>query len=326
MHEGDRTLTFTGRDFSAAFDTETGFLSSLAWQGRELLLAPLRPNFWRAPTDNDFGNYMHEWAAVWRQASQRCSLRSLSVDDAAGERATLSTEHLCTSASPRPIATWTTDWTIHPSGRLDADNRFRTIGEPPPVPRIGMNVELVPGVDRIEWFGRGPFENYVDRLVAAHVGRYRNRVADLQVPYMRPQENGYRTGVRWLSLSDEADAALLVIAGDELGFSVHNNRLEDFVPPVKIAITGEDGPLAAEDPDRVNMHVNDIRPRQLISLNIDYGQMGLGGNDSWGARPLRKYSLTEPRYGYGFTLYPYTPGAGRLDELIGRGTRESTQP
>ena len=159
---------------------------------------------------------------------------------------------------------------------------------------------------------------------------------------MRPQENGYKTGVRWLSLSDARDAAILIIAGGAppdrgespaacagigarlggcgglLGFSVHHNRLEDFVPPVKIAITSEDGPQAAGNPERVNMHVNDIEPRRLISLNIDYGQMGLGGNDSWGARPLRKYSLTKPGYRYRFTLRPYTPENGRLDALVGR--------
>ena len=335
MARTDSALRFTGRDFSAAFDTATGFLSSLTWRGKELLLEPLRPNFWRAPTDNDFGNYMHEWAAVWRQASRRCSLRSLSVDGPEGSRATMTTEHVCADNGLRPVATWTTRWVIHASGRLDADNRFEKIGEPPLVPRVGMNVEIVPGLDRVEWFGRGPFENYVDRRLAAHIGRYGNRVADHYVPYMRPQENGYKTGVRWLSLSDASEAALLVVAGDApaargespglLGFSVHHNRLEDFVPPVKIAITGEDGPSAAENPNRVNMHVNDIQPLQLISLNIDHGQMGLGGNDSWGARTLRKYSLTEPVYRYRFTLRPYTPANGRLDELVGRSAGQGEQ-
>ena len=345
------TLVFAGKDFSAAFGTGTGYLSSLVWRGRELLLAPLMPNFWRAPTDNDFGNYMHEWAAVWQQASERCSLRSFSVGDPQPDRVTLTTAHVCTDAAPRPVATWSTTWTIHASGRLDADNRFEKIGEPPLVPRVGMNVEIVPELDRVEWFGRGPFENYVDRRLAAHVGRYRNRVADHYVPYMRPQENGYKTGARWLSLSNESDAALLVIAGETqariahqlpaadadalatqvdercgLGFSVHHNRLQDFVPPVKIAVTGEDGPSAADNPHRVNMHVNDIAPRPLISLNIDYGQMGVGGNDSWGARTLEKYSLTGAAYRYRFTLRPYTPGGGRLDELVDRTAGQGGTP
>ena len=124
-----------------------------------------------------------------------------------------------------------------------------------------MNLEVIPSLDSVEWFGRGPFENYVDRQSAADVGRYRNRVADHYVPYMRPQENGYKTDVRWLSLSDGRDAALLVIADRTIGFSAHHNRLRDFVPAVKIAITSEDGAAARYDPRRVNMHVNDIEPR-----------------------------------------------------------------
>jgi beta-galactosidase len=82
-------------------------------------------------------------------------------------------------------------------------------------------------------------------------------------------------------------------------------RLQDFVPPVKIAITSEDGPGARENRERVNVHVNDIVPRELISLDIDLGQMGVGGDDSWGERTLMNYSFTESNYRYGFTLRPF---------------------
>ena len=181
-----------------------------------------------------------------------------------------------------------------------------------------MNVELVRGLENVEWLGRGPFENYVDRKRAADVRRHANRVADHYVPYMRPQENGYKTDTRWLSLDDAADTGLLVLADDLIGFSVHHNRLSDFVPPVKIAITREDGPGARVDDERVNMHVSDVVPRDIVSLNIDYGQMGVGGDDSWGKRTLMKYSLTDTKYSYGFTLLPYVPGNGRLDELVSR--------
>ncbi len=92
----------------------------------------------------------------------------------------------------------------------------------------------------------------------------------------------------------------------------------DFIPPVKIAITSEDGPGALDNDERVNIHVNDIVPRDLVSLNVDYGQMGVGGDDSWGKRTLMKYSLAETGYSYGFTLLPYRPDAGRLDELVRR--------
>ena len=150
--------------------------------------------------------------------------------------------------------------------------------------------------------GRGPFENYRDRKSAANVGLYSNTVADHYVPYVRPQENGYKTDTRWFSLSDDNNQGLLVEAEKTLGFSVHHNLQKDFIPPVKIAITSEDGPGARDNKKRVNVHVNDIKPRDLISVNIDFGQMGVGGDDSWGKHTLRRYSLTENQYQYAFWL------------------------
>jgi beta-galactosidase len=135
---------------------------------------------------------------------------------------------------------------------------------------------------------------------------------------MRPQENGYKTDVRWLSLSDEADAALLVTTDELFSYGVHHNRLADFVPPAKIAITSEDGPDARNNRGRVNVHVNDVVPRDIVSLDIDYGQMGVGGDDSWGKRTLQTYSLNEKSYHYAFKLQPYTPQHGRLDQLVSR--------
>jgi beta-galactosidase len=132
---------------------------------------------------------------------------------------------------------------------------------------------------------------------------------------MRPQENGYKTDVRWLSLSD-ADSALLVMADDLISFGVSHNRLIDFVPPVKIAITSEDGPGARADDERVNVHVNDVLPRDLVSLDIDFGQMGVGGDDSWGKRTLQEYSLNESSYHYGFSLLPYRNKENALDAHI----------
>jgi beta-galactosidase len=121
-----------------------------------------------------------------------------------------------------------------------------------------------------------------------------------------------------MSLSDDSNVGLLLVSDEVLGFSVHHNRMSDFVPPVKIAITSEDGPGARNNDERVNVHVNDVVPRDIVSLNIDYGQMGVGGDDSWGKRTLHKYSLNDTDYSYAFTLVPYTPGNRRLDDLVKR--------
>jgi beta-galactosidase len=141
--------------------------------------------------------------------------------------------------------------------------------------------------------------------LAARVGVYENLVRDHYVPYMRPQENGYKTDVRWLVLQDEGQLGLEVRADDLLGFGVHNNRMEDFIPPFKVAITSEDGPDARKNAERVNIHVNDIVPRELVSLDIDLGQMGVGGDDSWGKQTLMSHSFTSKSYSYGFTLRPF---------------------
>ncbi len=301
----DSRITLTAGETSAAFDVSSGLLVSLKSHDRELLLAPLKPNYWRAPTDNDFGNYMQDWAAVWEQATRNRRLVAFDVAES---------ETCCTSAvasyefasdSGDIVATWRATYTMAGDGRLHVFNEFSRASDLPILPRLGMNVELLRSLDNVEWFGRGPHENYSDRKESASVGLYANKVADHYVPYLRPQENGYKTDVRWIELSDDS-TSLLVTADRLLSFGVSHNRLVDFVPPVKIAITSEDGPGARDNDERVNVHVNDIKPRDIVSLDIDLGQMGVGGDDSWGKRTLQEYSLNDSTYTYGFTLSPAT--------------------
>jgi beta-galactosidase len=225
---------------------------------------------------------MPDWAKVWREAGSHRRLESLRLVEQKEGRVEYVAEFSFDDDAGEAIARWSSRYTVWPNGALDIDNRFERGDGLPVVPRVGMNVELIRELDQTEWFGRGPFENYIDRNLAANVGRYSSPVSDHYVPYMRPQENGYKTDVRWLSLSDGAATGLLIQARDRIGFSVHHNRQADFIPPEKVAITSEDGPDARKSEKRVNVHVSDIVPRDLVSLNIDYGQMGVGGDDSWG--------------------------------------------
>lgn len=316
VNESGDTITVRGAGFSAGISRASGLLASLVFSGRELLLAPLTPNLWRAPTDNDFGNYMPEWAKEWRQAGERRRLGSLRVVDAAEDRVEIAAEYLFDDEEGDSIARWSARYTIWATGDIDVDNIFEKEDGLPVVPRVGMNVELLRELDQIEWYGRGPFENYSDRKLAAHVGRYRNTVSDHYVPYARPQENGYKTDVRWLFLSNKQEIGLIVQADDRIGFGVHHNRQQDFIPPAKIAITSEDGPDARKDDTRVNVHVDDIVPGDFVALDIDFGQMGVGGDDSWGKRTLQQYSLGEKSYRYGFRLRAFNIENVSLDELL----------
>ena len=261
---------------------------------------------------------MPDWAAVWEQAGRNRSLQSLEVTARSDDEVSVLARYVFASASGEQAGEWQATYTMFGDGRIVVNNRFKRADALPVLPRVGMNVELIRELDNVEWFGRGPFENYIDRNLAADVGRYRNTVADHYVPYMRPQENGYKTEVRWLSLDNGAEAGLLVVADDLISFGVHHNRMADFIPPAKISITDEDGPGARDNEERVNIHVNDIVPLDIVSLDIDYGQMGVGGDDSWGAHTLQKYTLNETAYNYAFTLLPYSPGSSRLDQLVER--------
>ena len=174
---------------------------------------------------------------------------------------------------------------------------------------------MIRSMDQVAWFGRGPFENYSDRKLAANVGVYENTVQDHYVPYVRPQENGYKTDVRWLALHNGKKTGLLFRADELISFGVHHNRQRDFIPQVKVAITREDGPAPEYTTKRDNPHINDIIPQNFVSLDIDLGQMGVGGDTSWGLRTLLKYSLTEDHYEYGFTISTFNPDKDPPSEI-----------
>jgi beta-galactosidase len=305
VDDRDGVLKVTAGAVGLTFERKTGLLTQMSHGGRDQLIAPMKPNLWRAPTDNDFGNYMNDWARVWKDSDANRKLESLSVVERSASTVTVRAIHRIDDGHGTTAATWQTDFEIHSGGDVRVVNTLLKVPGQPDFPRVGMNMVLKPGADTVEWYGRGPFENYVDRRLAAEVGRYRSTVADHYVPYVRPQENGYKTDVRWFSLSRPDDSGLLVQAEDRIGFSVHHNLQSDFIPPVKIAITSEDGEGARDNAARVNMHVNDVKPRHLISVNIDFGQMGVGGDDSWGKRTLSRYSLADVRYDYAFWLRFY---------------------
>ena len=305
VEHGEENLTVSNDLITVEFDKSTGLMTGLIRGEQQLLLSALEPNLWRAPTDNDYGNYMPDWGRVWLESAQNRDLQALTVESESESQVVVRASYVFKDASGAEIANWNSEYTVYGSGDVRLNNNFTRAEGTPVLPRVGMNMQLVNELDNVKWYGRGPFENYRDRKSAANVGLYQNKVADHYVPYVRPQENGYKTETRWFSLSNENNSGLLVQAEQTIGFSVHHNIQQDFIPPVKIAITSEDGPGARENKERVNVHVNDIKPRDLISVNIDFGQMGVGGDDSWGKHTLRRYSLTENQYQYAFWLRLY---------------------
>ncbi len=153
-----------------------------------------------------------------------------------------------------------------------------------------MNMILPDEFDQVKWYGRGPQENYRDRKQSAFVGVYEASVSDLYFPYSRPQENGYRTENRWVELTNDNGNGIKFVGMPLISFSAHHNYISDFDPGEK----------------KQQRHTNDIKPRDLVSLNIDYGQTGVGGDNSWGARTHEKYQLKPGDYNYSFLIKPVT--------------------
>ncbi len=297
VEEAGGTVRISGPDFAAGFDREAGGLASLVYQGRELLQQGLRPNFWRAATDNDWGNRLPWRAQVWRRAPERRRTDAPRVERLAAGAVRVTFASVLHDEKQAPVADYETAYTVLGSGDVLVDVRFEKRSEKlPEVPRIGMNLRLPRAFDRMTWLGRGPHENYQDRLQSADVGLYADTVANQYVPYIRPQENGNRTDVRWLALTSRDGIGLLAVGTPLLSVSAHHNVLEDFETP-------EAG--FKERDEAKNRHVTDVLPRDLTSVNLDFRQMGVGGDNSWGAQTHDPYRLLAPAYRYSFRLRPF---------------------
>jgi beta-galactosidase len=150
-----------------------------------------------------------------------------------------------------------------------------------------MNFRIPAEFSNVKYYGRGPYENYWDRHTASFVGLYESTVSDLFFPYVRPQETGTRTDIRWMTLTNE-DGDGIMIAG---------------VPLVSVSAL----PYTTSQLDYTDhefRHTADLKPNDFVDIHVDYRQTGVGGNDSWGARPLAKYTLQAGKYSYTWRIRP----------------------
>lgn len=269
-----------------AVDRRTGSLAEYSVGGRPLLTRSPEPSFWRAPTDNDRGNGAHIRLNAWRCAGQNRRLVSL-------EHTVADSLHHVTVGYRLPdvSADYTLVYTVYPDGRLGIAATVEGDGDMPELMRFGMQMALDSRYDNFSWYGRGPGENYADRNTASFMGVWSGKVADQFYPYIRPQETGNKTGVRWASLTD----------GNGRGIMVHGLQPLD-VSALDVTPENLDPGLLKHQ-----MHNSDVRhDRHKVYLNVDLGQRGLGGDDSWGRPPHAPYQLSDRRYSYGFVISPLT--------------------
>uniref|UniRef100_A0AAU1UJ60 Beta-galactosidase n=1 Tax=Streptomyces sp. NBC_00119 TaxID=2975659 RepID=A0AAU1UJ60_9ACTN len=283
----DTTIHITGHDVEVDVDPRTGSLTTYKVKGRALLTEGLVPNFWRGPTDNDIGRGFHKTAATWRDAGARRTVTKVDVTQPTpGEVVVDVTATLPTTPAP---ATWTTRLTVRGDGELRIRHTLDAPTGLPDIPLIGTLLTLPLGFEQIDWYGRGPQENYWDRHTGAFIGRYRSRVDDQVAPYVRPQQTGNMTDVRHLSLVDRSGFGITVTADPAKGEPYLECSALHYTPT---------------DLENVG-HPYELTRQSQAVLGVNFRQMGVGGNDSWGAPPLDTYLLHSGRsYTWAYRLAP----------------------
>ncbi|WP_406221377.1 glycoside hydrolase family 2 TIM barrel-domain containing protein [Streptomyces canus] len=290
-------VTVKGKDFSVTVDKSSGTITSYKAHGTRLLTSGPVPNFWRAPIDNDHGNGQHTRNQTWRDAGTNRKVTDVSVR-AVRDRAV---EIKVTGTLPTTTeSTYTTTYTVFGNGEIKVDNSLHPgASSLPYIPEVGTILFLPRRLDRLHYYGRGPEENHWDRNDGTDVGLYSGTVAEQWTPYIRPQENGNKTDVRWAALTGRDGVGLLVSGEPLLEVNASHFTPEDLSSGVR--------------------HDYQLTPRDAVVLRVNHRQMGVGGDNSWGAHTHDEYKLFANRdYSYTYRLRPLTD--------VARATAASRRP
>lgn len=285
LNESENIFSIEGENFNILFDKKTGTLSSYEVNGIELIQKGPQINFWRPANDNDKGSQMLKRLGIWREVSRKTKPKSVTAKQLETGNIKVTAHYVLEKVKSAQTVTYT----ILGDGKIKITSSFTTNEEKlPDMPRFGMRWELPVNFDNLQYFGRGPQENYIDRNRSAFVGIYSGKVADQYFNYVRPQENGYKTDTRWFELRNQNGIGIRVTGNVPIGFSALHNPIEDF------------------DMENIDdyRHTNDIVKKDGVFICTDLKQMGVAGDNSWGARPYPEYSLKAQNYKFSFVIEP----------------------
>ncbi|NML40570.1 DUF4981 domain-containing protein [Chitinophaga sp. G-6-1-13] len=274
-----------GNGFSVRFNLQQGSLEKYELKGEELLKGSLQPAFWRAPTDNDIGAGFNHSLRKWRNAYADGKLLEATVNKTAnGYEVVLKKEIVDGDA----VVTQTI--AVHGDGSLKVTNGFAAVkGKHELLMRLGNDLQLQQQFNQIDFYGRGPWENYWDRKTASFVGIYHQSVDQQYFPYARPQESGNKSDVRWVTMTNKKGKGLRFEYADSLlNFSALPYSLNDLDP----------------EADKKQYHSGELVTRPEIYMHIDLQQSGVQGIDSWGAWPLEQYRIPFRNQEYSFWIKP----------------------
>ncbi|BDD02173.1 glycoside hydrolase family 2 TIM barrel-domain containing protein [Persicobacter psychrovividus] len=269
-------------NFKVSFDKKSGQLTSFISKGKELIYRNngLMPDFWRAMTDNDFGSEMDVKNISWKKATYEKATSKL-VSATSGDGIV----RIVFEKSLKDVgAKLMTTYKVSEQGEITIENTLSRAEDKSDLPRFGVRFYVSNEFDHVRYYGKGPFENYIDRDNASLVGLYEAKVDDFFVPYSRPQENGYRTAVRYMELTNQKGDGLRISAvpGAPLGMAPGKYTTEQLD-----ASSGYE----YQSVHQLNTHPNELKENDFYQVNIDLINRGVAGIDSWYSAPLKKYQM-----------------------------------
>ena len=278
-------LIVEGENFIIEFNKHNGYLSRYEADGMQLLNpgAQLTPNFWRAPTDNDYGAGLQHRYAVWKNPGLKLTSLKQSIEN---EQAIVQAEYEMKAVKGKLFLTYV----INNEGAVKVTQKMEA-GKEEKVSdmfRFGMQMQMPENFNEVEYYGRGPVENYADRNHSTLIGKYRQTVAEQFYPYIRPQETGTKTDLRWWRVLNISGNGLQFVGDAPFSASALNYSIESLDDGVQ----------------KDQRHSPEVAKAPFTNLCIDKVQMGLGCVNSWGTLPLEKYLVPYQDYEFSFILTP----------------------
>ena len=281
--KSETEISIQGSNYNAKLDLKTGAIKSYKTNGKEMLASPIVPNFWKVPNDNQYArlNGYLKRLGGWKNAGKNRVLtgKKISYDKKSNE---LKSTFIFMLRVGKNRCKFVINYTFTNEGiKIDSvldpgKNRL------PLVPKLGYTFGLKKDFCDVSWYGRGPWENYRDRKTGAKVGIYSEKADQLQTPYIRSQDNGNRSDIRWVSFENNSNAGFeFEHAPNLLNFSVWTYTTEDL---------------------EKTTHNHKLPKRDFFTVNIDYKIHGIGGDNSWGARTHAKYTNPSKKYSWSFIL------------------------
>lgn len=279
-------LTFTDDEAKISFDKKTGFLSTYQVNGKSLMAdgCQLKPNFWRAGTDNDYGAGFQKKFRAWLNPTYQLESLTSNV-----EGSNISVKALYNM--PEVKGKLELNYLLYCDGTITVTQHFiadTNVKDMPYMFRFGMRMQMPGSMDKSSYYGRGPIENYQDRNNCTFIGKYKQTIDEQFYSYIRPQENGNKTDIRWWMQTDANGAGLVFFSSAPLSMSALPYSQEELTDGL----------------EKGQRHSELLQKNGLTNMNIDGIQMGLGCVTSWGAWPLPQYMLPYGDRQYTFTMKP----------------------